>query len=166
MKVSELSKEQLELELKKTIKVRAIGDRDIHVGYYNHLRRRGGDVFILRPVIRKRVIKVLDPIAKREVASKKSEDILITAEMQFSERWMTKVGVAAAETSPAHFNEVGRGRNRPKLDIPGMTSKAGGDDEAAMRTHNAGGAAGNASEDTTTQNALENASGKSDEDVI
>lgn len=141
MKVAELKPEQLQAELKKTIKVRAVGEPDIYVGYYNHLRRRGGDVFILRPLVRDRAIKVQDPISKRMIATKKTEKILITAEEQFSERWMEKVDNSAKENMPKHFNEIGRGNaaNKNKLNIPGMTQKVGGDDKAAMAKHDAGG---------------------------
>lgn len=157
MKVAEMTKEALAAELKKTIKVRAIGDPDVYVGYYNHLRRRGGDVFILRPVVRDRGIRVEDPITKRMVSSRKSEKILITAEMQFSERWMVKVNTNAPETSPAHFNAVGRGRKRV-LNMPGITSKVGGDDAQAMLSHDAGGESfDDPGGDTTTQKVLNEA---------
>lgn len=136
MKASSLTPEQLAIEMKKTIKVRAVGEPDIFVGYYNHLRRRGGDIFILRPVVRDRAIMVEDPVTKRMVNSRKKEKILITAEMQFSERWMMKINTNAPETPPAHFNKVGRGNARNKLNIPGMTSKIGGDEDMAMDEHN------------------------------
>lgn len=133
MKVDAMTKEQVQAELRKTIKVRAVGAQDIYVGYYNHLRRRGGDIFILRPVIRERFVKVIDPVTKKEINSRTKEKILITAEMQFSERWMEKVNPKTPETPPVHFNQAGRGRKR--LDIPGMTSKVGGDDQAMIDTH-------------------------------
>ena len=141
MKVSELTPEQLAAEMKKTMKVRALGEPDIFVGYYNHLRRRGGDIFVLRPVVRERAIMVEDPITKRKVNSRKKERILITAEMQFSERWMMKVNTSAQETTPRHFNDIGRGNaaNKKKLNIPGMTSKIGGDEQSALDEHNSTG---------------------------
>lgn len=165
MKVDGMTKEQLQNEMKKTIKVRAIGDRDIYVGYYNHLRRRGGDVFILRPVIRERFVKVIDPVTKKEINSRKKERLLITAEMQFSQRWMEKVNPKAPETPPTHFNLVGRGRKR--LDIPGMTNKVGGNDQAMIDAHDntdgyndAQDGAFNDGQETTAQDAA------SPEDVI
>lgn len=120
MKVSLLKEGQLEKEMRKYIRVQAIGDTDIFVGYYNHLRRRGGDIFTLKPVIRDRLNK----------ETKKVEKILITAEMQFSERWMRKVPVNEEETAPVHFNQAGRGRKR--YNIPGMTRKMTGENDNAM----------------------------------
>lgn len=125
MKVKDIKPGQLAVEMKKTIRVRAVGEPDIHVGYYNHLRRRGGDVFVLRPVVRKRFIKGPDGKPTRG-----KEEILITAEQQFSERWMVKVNAAIQETAPRHFNEAGRGRKR--LDIPGMTHKLTGEGDNVM----------------------------------
>lgn len=123
MKVDGLTKEQLDAELKKTLKVQALGESDIYVGYYNHLRRRGGDIFLLRPIIRERLDKVTKKVFK----------VLITAEMQFSERWMQKVAATLPTNMPKHFNEAGRGKKR--LDVPGMTRKIGGDEQSAMDAH-------------------------------
>lgn len=133
MKVDAMSKEALEKELKKTIKVMAVGESDIYVGYYNHLRRRGGDVFIIKPIIRERFVKMIDPVSKREINSKKKEKVLITAEQQISERWMVRVKPDAKVNMPAHFNEVGRGKKR--LNIPGMNNKVGTDDKNLMNKH-------------------------------
>lgn len=165
MKVDDLKPEQLRAELKKTIKVRVIGEPDVYVGYYNHLRRRGGDVFILTPIVRDRAIKIQDPVTKRMIAGKKTEKILITAEMQFSQRWMEKVDNNAKETMPKHFNEIGRGNaaNKNKLNIPGMTQKVGGDDRAAMAKHDAGGVdVTEGVEDVATAQALAAASQEKD----
>lgn len=123
MKLDGMKKEKIDEELKKTIKVRALGDADVHVGYYNHLRRRGGDVFILRPIIRERLNK----------ETKKKERVLITAEQQFSEKWMTKVDSKVPVNAPTHFNKAGR--NRPRYDVPGMTRIVGDDDRQALRRH-------------------------------
>lgn len=84
------------------MKVRAKGPKDVCVGYYGHLRRRGGDVFTLVPVTRMRKNK----------ETLKMEPTVITAEMQFSERWMERVSEKLPETKPGHFNKVGRGDAR------------------------------------------------------
>lgn len=84
------------------MKVRAKGPKDTWVGYYGHLRRRGGDVFTLVPVTRERLNKETGRMEKK----------VITAEMQFSERWMERVSDKARESKPAHFNQVGRGDAR------------------------------------------------------
>jgi len=132
-----MTEEQLAKEMKKTMRVRAKGDGDAFVGYYNHLRRRGGDVFVLRPIVRKRDVIVLDkdkkPVMifdgrfKKEVPKKETKVVLITAEMQFSEKWMEVVKERLPETAPVHFNKTkgGKGTIANKLNIPGMTSKIG-----------------------------------------
>jgi len=137
MKVQGLSDEQLEKELKKTLRVRAIGDPEKFVGYYNHVRRRAGDVFLLRPIVRQRTTIVLDkndrPVMvydvglKRDVPKKETKTTIITAEMQFSEKWMEKIKSNTPETKPVHFNKTnaGKGTLQNKLNIPGMTSKIG-----------------------------------------
>ena len=122
MKVSELSKEELEKEMKKRIKVRALGDDDVYVGYYNHLRRRGGDVFTLFPIIRERVNK----------ETKNKDQILITCEQQLSAKWMERVNSNAPESVPVHFNQKGRGRKR--LSLPGMTHMIGTEDQDSSGT--------------------------------
>lgn len=123
MKVADMSKEELEKEMKKRIKVRAIGEDDVYVGYYNHLRRRGGDVFTLFPIIRDRVNK----------ETKKKEQILITCEQQLSAKWMERVSLNAPESEPVHFNQKGRGRKR--LSLPGMTHPIGTDDNDSAGSH-------------------------------
>lgn len=75
-----------------------------------------------------------DPIYKREVPKKIKKRILITAERQFSERWMELVDAKIPTNLPKHFNEVGRGRKR--FDIPGMTNKVGTNEQNVMRAHN------------------------------
>lgn len=142
IKLDGLKQEELDQLMEKSVRVRATGPDDIFVGYYNHLRRRGGDVFILRPIVRNR----------KNPETKKLERYLISAEMQFSPRWMERVDDNAAESAPKHFNEIGRGKKRnpsvdnaspvpagqsqgrnnaaknnkrPKLNIPGMTHTVG-----------------------------------------
>lgn len=123
MKVADMSKDELEKEMKKRIKVRAIGEDDVYVGYYNHLRRRGGDVFTLFPIIRDRVNK----------DTKKKEQILITCEQQLSAKWMERVNLNAPESEPVHFNQKGRGRKR--LSLPGMTHMIGTEDQDSAGSH-------------------------------
>ena len=138
MKVDGMTDQQVQAEMKKVIRVRAKGEPDVYVGYYNHLRRRGGDVFVLRPIIRTREINMVrdgkvvmldDPRMKMPTPRKEKKTLLITAEQQFSEKWMERINKALPETSPKHFNVVGRGNARNKLNIPGMTSKVGGDND-------------------------------------
>lgn len=140
MKVDGMSDAQVEKEMKKTIRVKAVGDPEQNVGYYNHLRRRGGDVFILRPIVRKRETIVMDgnkPVMifdnrfKKEVPKREIKTVLITAEQQFSEKWMERIKENLPETKPVHFNKTnaGKGTLTNKLNIPGMTSKVGGDDD-------------------------------------
>jgi len=78
------------------MKVRAKGPPDTWVGYYNHIRRRGGDVFTLSPV---------------EIKQNGKSTTLVP-EKQFSSRWMDRVPEELPETKPAHFNQVGRGQSR------------------------------------------------------
>lgn len=129
MKVSDLKPGQLDVEMKKTIRVKALGEKDIYVGYYNHLRRRGGDIFIVRPIVRERRYisgTQNDPRTGKEIKKYKTEKTLITAQQQISDKWMVVVKPGKEETQPVHFNEAGRGRKR--LNIPGMTSKVGLED--------------------------------------
>lgn len=139
MKVTGMTDEQVQAEMKKVIRVRAKGEPDVYVGYYNHLRRRGGDVFIIRPIIRTREVEKVrdgkvvmdsDPRLKVPRPLKEKKVVLITAEQQFSERWMERVNKPLPETAPKHFNVVGRGAAKNKLNIPGMTRKVGGDNDA------------------------------------
>lgn len=97
------------------MKVRAKGPKDVCVGYYGHLRRRGGDVFTLVPVTRMRKNK----------ETLKMEPTVITAEMQFSERWMERVSEKIPETKPGHFNKVGRGDARRVKENDNPTPEAG-----------------------------------------
>ncbi len=55
------------------------------MGYYNHKRRRPGDVFLLKAF--KRKISSVDQATK----TKNVKEILCTPEMQFSEDWMERV---------------------------------------------------------------------------
>lgn len=105
------------------MKVRAKGASDVWVGYYNHIRRRGGDVFTLQPITR-----------MRKGSDGKEKMVTITAAQQFSERWMEKVPDQAPETRPGHFNKVGRGDARRVKDAeaqppeaPEATPEGGGD---------------------------------------
>ncbi len=61
------------------MKVKALGERDMWVGYYGMARRRGGDVFLLN-----------DP-------------------KDFSKQWMMVVEDSAPESKPGTFNKVGQG---------------------------------------------------------
>ena len=87
------------------IKVKAKGDPRETVGYYDILRRRGGDVFVLKPVT---------------IKEKNGKEKVLTPKQQFSERWMTKVPDDIPETKPGHFNKVGKGQPRPE---PSETDK-------------------------------------------
>lgn len=126
-------------EMAKTIRVQATGERDVYVGYYNLLRRRGGDRFDLRPIRRMRKLDVIvdgkpvmiyDEGLKKEIVKKELVEVIITARQQLSSSWMEEVDPSAGITKPQHFNAVGRGKNRPntpdpvlpakKFDIPGM----------------------------------------------
>jgi hypothetical protein len=72
------------------IKVRAT-----RTGEYEYARRREGDVFTLKP----REMTVLDPVTgKPVVEGGKIKTRLLTAEKQFSERWMERVDGDAEET--------------------------------------------------------------------
>lgn len=99
---------------KGTIRVRALS-----LGYYNHVRRREGDVFTLIPLPNGvKEVAVLDKdgepkedrfgrlLTKREVGP-------VTAEDQFSELWMERVSddhpekvTTGAEALKAHHDEV------------------------------------------------------------
>lgn len=96
------------------MKVRAKGDPSNWVGYYGHVRRRGGDVFELVP------IKTI----------KNGKPITIMPEQQFSERWMERVGKQSLVSKPATFRELGRADGRagaspapqvPAAEQPGET---------------------------------------------
>ena len=135
MKVTGMTDAQVEKEMKKTLRVRAIGEADKFVGYYNHVRRRAGDVFVLRPIIRERnfiamdaedkPVMIYDARVSKGVAKRQSKVVIITAEQQFSAKWMERVTAPIPETKPVHFNKTkaGQGTLQNKLDIPGMTNK-------------------------------------------
>lgn len=103
------------------MKVRAKGNSTDVVGYYGHLRRRGGDVFVLQP------IKTI----------RKGKPVVIPVEKQFSERWMEKVPDVVPETRPQPFNSVGAGRPRPENPndnkVPAITDPpAGGSNQTVI----------------------------------
>lgn len=83
------------------MKVRALGDAGMWVGFYNHIRRRGGDVFTL-----------INP-------------------KDFSKKWMEEVNPAAPETAPEHFNRFGKGQPRvDKPDVDEEESSTSGEEVA------------------------------------
>lgn len=66
-----------------TIKVRAT-----RLGEYEYCRRREGDVFVLKP----REITVVDPVTRMPlIENGKPKTRVLTAEEQFSPRWMERV---------------------------------------------------------------------------
>jgi hypothetical protein len=83
------------------MKVKAKGEPSEWVGYYNHIRRRGGDVFTLLPI---------------ETKDRKGQPKIITPENQFTDKWMIKVDEDVPESKPAHFNKIGKGQPRPEPD--------------------------------------------------
>lgn len=65
------------------IKVRATA-----MGEYEYARRRPGDVFTLKP----RYITVVDPVTRKPVVENGNPKMrLLTADEQFSERWMERI---------------------------------------------------------------------------
>jgi hypothetical protein len=80
------------------MKVRALGKPYEWVGYYDHLRRRGGDVFILKPITTIKKNKETGEVRK----------ITIAPEQQFSKRWMEKVDDTAPLTKPASSKDLGK----------------------------------------------------------
>jgi len=82
------------------MKVRALQN-----GYYNHLRRREGDVFELVP------IKGHKRIRNEDTGQEKLVEHLFTPEEQFSTRWMEKVAKntpTKVSTAQQSLNEVQR----------------------------------------------------------
>ena len=75
-----------------TIKVRVKQDK---VGEYEYARRRSGDVFTLKP----RYVTETDPKTTEVIYDKDGnpKQKLVTAEQQFSPRWMEKVSDAEPE---------------------------------------------------------------------
>lgn len=96
------------------VKVRAMGDKDLVVGYYNHLRRHGGDVFRLSPLNTHEKVPAKDKDGKpiMDKGKPKMVDRILTPREQFSSKWMEEVEETARETKPQHFNKVGRGDAR------------------------------------------------------
>lgn len=99
----------------KTLRVRAKSERpdQLWVGYYDHKRRRNGDVFTLKPLRRMRLVptgKMVLGKDGKEIPERKAREILITAEQQFSPRWMEKVEENLPETEPPHFNKTDMGK--------------------------------------------------------
>ena len=88
------------------MKVRALGASDMWVGFYNHVRRRGGDVFTLIP---------------QEGLDKDGKPKTITPDQQFSKRWMERVDDLTPETRPIHFNQIGAGQPK-SVTIDGPTA--------------------------------------------
>lgn len=77
------------------MKVRAVGSSEKWVGYYGHVRRRGGDVFeLLRP-----------------------EDFSDAHRKGPRPGWMEKVEETVPETKPEHFNKLGWGQKRPAEEV-------------------------------------------------
>jgi len=71
--------------------------RATQLGYYGHERRREGDVFTLEPIKRKR----------KDAKTGLMREITISAEQQFSERWMETVGDnAVSKTKKEKKNPV------------------------------------------------------------
>jgi hypothetical protein len=65
--------------------------RAIQLGYYGHKRRREGQEFVLEPIKRLR----------KDVKTGEMREITISAEQQFSKRWMEKVDVPTPTVKPA-----------------------------------------------------------------
>ena len=84
--------------------------RATRAGYYDHLRRREGDVFTLASITG----LVMDVKTGQHVSA------TIPPEKQFSSRWMEKVADTSPETRPVHFNKRGDGDGRleAKLTAP------------------------------------------------
>lgn len=59
--------------------------RAIELGFYNNRRRPPGEVFVLKPY--KKVVEKVDP----ETKVRTKEIVVVTADDQFSDRWMQKV---------------------------------------------------------------------------
>lgn len=93
----------------KPLKVRAKGKVTEWVGTYDLHRRRGGDVFDLKAIIRKR--------KTGEGAAAVYKDVLITPEEQFSESWMERVQENIPNTKPAAAKDLGIGSERAKAKI-------------------------------------------------
>jgi len=93
------------------MKVRAKGEADTWVGFYHHVRRRGGDVFALIPV----------------ETVRNGKPVMIPPERQFSEKWMEKVEESLPESKPAHFNVIGKGQPRiAEPEASSVSTEAGG----------------------------------------
>jgi len=98
------------------MKVRARGESDAWVGFYNHVRRRGGDVFELIPM--EATVRLGDKFSSSKgerTNLKPGEKITITPEQQFAPKWMEQVDETTPETKPEHFNKVGKGRPRAEV---------------------------------------------------
>jgi hypothetical protein len=65
------------------------------MGEYEYARRREGDVFTLKP----REITLVDPVTRKPIIENgKFKTRLLTAEDQFSSRWMERISDEAEET--------------------------------------------------------------------
>lgn len=92
--------------------------RATRLGYYNHIRRREGDVFELEPTTR--IKGYDDPIKRDQVRLHPElnwERETITVEMQFSPLWMEKVDdatptsvTASPQALKKHHDETLAGR--------------------------------------------------------
>jgi hypothetical protein len=100
------------------IKVRAT-----QMGEYEYARRRDGDVFTLKP----REVTVVDPITRKPIIEHgKPKMRILTAEEQFSSRWMERIDEGAEDTittAQAALNnateEINEGRRpgRPRKEV-------------------------------------------------
>lgn len=84
-----------------TIRVRAL-----RTGYYEHIRRREGDVFDLIPRETVRFGTAIDPTTKRR--TKTSERLMISADQQFSAEWMEEVNPRTPLSTSTANEEIRR----------------------------------------------------------
>lgn len=81
--------------------------RALQLGYYNDVRRREGDIFVLRD---KKKLKRDDRGRTVRDRDGKPEFKVISAEEQFSDRWMERVDQSVPATAP-RSNRIFRKEN-------------------------------------------------------
>ena len=94
--------------------------RATQLGYYNHKRRPPGEVFILRPY--KKTVEELDEATK----FKTKKQVVVSAEEQFSFRWMERVDQNVSVKQEKIQKKFGKGLGNQALgqDVPSSARAA------------------------------------------
>lgn len=93
--------------------------RATEMGYYGEVRRRVGDVFLLKTI--KKSKKVIDPKTKKESVV----EVVVPPEKQFSSYWMEVVEDGAKVDKPRSERQFGPNvKSRKAEDYPGAVKAA------------------------------------------